>query len=420
MSKRHKAVSSEEEKTFSAADRQCGAVWFDNVPTHVPVTSLVQLLVDKSGSRLTPENIIASPRSDRGGILLKFEPKKYSDLAYELAPRLDFSGISVHPPSSVSNEAKLECVCFGVPTHHTDVDLLFFFNPRPVSAVRFVRKSGGSSTPTNTVKLTFQSEDVVKTVIQDGIRLGRARKRCKPFVKAPIVFCRRCKKPGGQHSDCEVICGWCQGKHATSLCEAKQRQEVPKCLRCSGEHAYFNCPEVRKLRADAVKRKQNQLSGHDPKAGNNVVSQSGGRVSPLHLAKQITPIIVEVVLQMLEAKQIVSPDDRDAILKLARDASQEVLSTVVNKVASEFPDALSDSKQSFTEVVSGKSSRKRSIDSGKMDGVEFTQVKSTSSSSSSLDSAVEEKQECKYCNRLFFKKGLGPHEKACANHARTQ
>jgi len=403
MSKRQRTSSSAEEKTVSVAERQCGAVWFDNVPTHVSVTELVKQLVAKSGTQLSSENIVPSPRSDRGGILLKFEPKKNSELAYELAARLEWPDIHAHPPNSVLNESKMECVCFGIPTHHTEVDLLFFFNPRPVSVVRFSRKNGNTSAPTNTVKLTFASQDIVNSVVENGILLGRARKRCKPYVKSPTVFCRRCKKPGPQHMDCEIMCGWCQGKHATSLCEAKQRQEVPKCLRCSGEHAYFNCPEVRKLRADAVKRKQNQMTGKNPKLPNAAAAAGAPSVSLLEVAQQLVPIVIESVLKMLESNGFIAPDDMKQVQELT---SKDVLSVVKDQFA--------DSKLKPSNVKAASRYSQENVDAlDTMQGVEFTSVKAPSSSSSSKDDKIA----CKQCNKLFFKKGLGPHEKACINNA---
>lgn len=408
MSKRQRTSSSSEEKTVSEAERQCGAVWFDNVPTHVSVTELVKQLVAKSGSQLTSENIIPSPRSDRGGILLKFEPKKYSELAYELAARLEWPDVHAHPPNSVLNESKMECVCFGIPTHHTEIDLLFFFNPRPVSVVRFSRKNGNTSSPTNTVKLTFASQDIVNSVVEKGILLGRARKRCKPYVKSPTVFCRRCKKPGPQHMDCEIMCGWCQGKHATSLCEAKQRQEAPKCLRCSGEHAYFNCPEVRKLRSDAVKRKQNQISGHNPKLPHAGGAAAPPGVSLLEVAQQLVPIVIDAVLKMLQSGGFIAPED---VKKVQESTSKDVLSVVKDQ----FSDAKQQQQSSYVKVASRYS--QAGVDAlDTMQGVEFTTVKAPSSSSSSKD----EKIACKHCNKLYFKKGLGPHEKSCPNNAQRQ
>lgn len=67
------------------------------------------------------------PKSQRGGVLVHFQPKSLSAVAYEVYQSLNFDELRVHPLSEARGISKTDVVVLNFPTFHADGDSLRTF-----------------------------------------------------------------------------------------------------------------------------------------------------------------------------------------------------------------------------------------------------------------------------------------------------
>ena len=65
------------------------AISLKNVPDDISVVNLVSTIVQCYNGKLFLKNVKASPRSQRGGILLRFDPKPLSRVLNDIAESLE-------------------------------------------------------------------------------------------------------------------------------------------------------------------------------------------------------------------------------------------------------------------------------------------------------------------------------------------
>jgi hypothetical protein len=410
--KRHR---SDEHREFSVEEKECGAVWLENVPTNVSVVSLVSKLVSVSGNKLSPRQVKTRPRAARGGILVEFDPKPLSAVVYQIADRLGFPELVVHPPASVKQDPASSVVMFKVPVHHLDEDLMTYMIPAPLAVERFQKQVNGSSA----VKVTFKDPNEASQAVANGIKFGSRYYKCSPFVVAPSVFCHRCKQVGDQHVDCVVVCANCTGDHPTSLCKSN----VKKCLRCGEPHVLFKCPEILKKRAEAIKRKQEAISGRNGRSYKDAVNRGlEGRIDP-QFAQFVVTVVLETALKafrsiMIENDFLQEEDynelEMGALLK--EEMSKSLSSQLsVKSLISQFKNIqpvedvkmdIDPAEQSSQPIVMPKViSQKNSS--------RLPKHKNPGSGGHTSVISSDHKQ-CPFCEKMFHYKGLGPHVKSCA------
>lgn len=404
----HKRPRVREALVLSESEKTCGAVWFEGLPDGVSVVSLSKRIVDASNGKLQHGNIRVRPRSQRGGVLVHFEPKSLSSVAYEISDSLGFSDIRVHPPTQARETSRSDVVVFNVPTIHADEDLLYFFEPKPAKVERFKRRDG---TISRTVRVSFTSPLDSQTALQNGIKLDRLILRCKPFVSAPPVFCRRCKQFGEQHTDCAVVCAKCSANHPTSLCSASPEDYDVECLKCKGPHLFFKCPEVSKRRAEAIRRRQNNFSGR--KSYKDVlVSSNQSRIDVgsivQNTAFSLIPSIIAATLGELSGHGYLGE------YELTDDFFSHVQELVVQGFNfDKFSADLVEEHESKSSHDIDPSQSSHSV-SKNLPLVDEDDVSVSGISDHSQASTVSAfKVACRYCGVLFHKKGLKTHEVAC-------
>lgn len=399
-----------EKVVFSDAEKSCGAVWFEGLPTGVSVVSLSQRIVGASNGKLQEINVRVRPRAQRGGVLVHFEPKALSAVAYEIAESLGFHELRVHPPTQAREDSKNDVVIFNVPTVHVDEDLLYFLDPKPIKVERFKRRDGSVS---RTVRVFFSNPIDAQKALRDGVKLDRIILRCKPYVSAPPVFCRRCKEFGSQHLDCAVVCAKCGGNHATSKCHSDASESDIVCLKCKGPHLFFKCPEVAKRRAQAVKHKQGSNFGRKSYK-EALCSPPKSEAEVLQIVENtafcLIPTIVDAVLGELSG--LGSFGDKEL--------TDEFFFSVQELVAKSFDfdkfslDMVechkSESKQSFP-FPSGTYNTKPKVSDIEQEDDDVSISGMSSHSQVSVPNVA--KIPCKVCGVSYHKKGLRTHETFC-------
>lgn len=397
---------------FSETERSCGAVWFEGLPDGTSVITLAKRLVELSHGKLQHLNVRVRPRSQRGGVLVHFEPKYLSSVAYDIVDGLGFSDIRVHPPTQARESSKTDVVAFNVPSIHADDDLLYFFEPKPVRVERFKRRDG---TVSRTVRVSFGNQTDSQIALQNGIKLDRLILRCKPFVSAPPVFCRRCKEFGAQHLDCAVVCAKCKGNHPTSICNVEHQDNNVECLKCKGPHLFFKCPEVSKRRAEAVRRRQSNFSGHKTYKDALLVPQRNHvDVASVvqNTALSLIPTIIEATLGELSGHGYLGDTE------LTHDFYSHVQELVVkNFNFDKFSADLVEENELKSRSDSSPNKTRDSYNNSPVcddDDVSISGISEHSQSST----ALSPKTACRYCGTLYHKKGLRTHEIACSKKKR--
>jgi len=310
-----------------------------------------------------------------------------------------------HPPKSIKSDPACFVVMFDVSSFHQEDDLVTFMVPPPVAVERFKKVNAGG---TSAVKVTFRSPADAKYALENGIKFGTKFYRCKAYVNAPNVFCSRCKQIGDQHVECDVYCAKCSGKHPTSLCDSNQI----KCLRCSGGHILYHCPEIRKRRAEAIKRKQEVLSGKSRRSYKDAVVGEAGMNEAFvqFIVKTVSQVFMRSLRQVLIETQILPEEDYDelemeTLLKeqMEKNFAQQ---TDVKSLISEF--------RVGSKVV-GNLPSDPSMD-GKMDtDTDANMVDHTFSASGKVSVTQDAlKKTCPHCFVPYMAKGFATHVKFCA------
>lgn len=400
-----------EKVVFSDIEKSCGAVWFEGLPAGVSVVSLSQRLVGASNGKLQMVNIRARPRSQRGGVLVNFEPRQLSSVAYDVFDSLGFSDIRVHPPAQAREGIQNDVVVFNVPTIHVDEDLMHFFEPKPIKVERFKRRDGNAS---RTVRVFFSNHSDAQQALQYGIKLDRTILRCKPYVSAPPVFCRRCKEFGSQHLDCAVVCAKCGDNHPTSKCSSHTSDTDIVCLKCKGSHLFFKCPEVAKRRAHAVKLRQGGVA--------NRKSYKEVLVSPRQSELQVTEVVENTAFSLIPSIIEAVLGELSGLGALGdTELSDEFFFSVQELVVKSFDfdkfslEIVESSKYEFKDPIafSGVSYSSEAKNIAPNENEDDDVSISGNSSQSQISSPAIFKVPCKVCGVPYHKKGLRTHETFC-------
>ncbi|XP_064469919.1 uncharacterized protein LOC135384635 [Ornithodoros turicata] len=192
-------------------------------------------------------------RINKQGTLILHVSSEHS--ARRLLSLKSLSSIPVEPRIPASYTRTMGRIS-GVPRRYSEDQLLEFFKPRGVTAVKremaFSRESDGSATAItkSSVLLTFQTG----LMLPAEIPLGFTYYRVSEYIDPPVQ-CFNCQKHGHYAKACRgpQRCKVCSGPHDYKECTARLE---PKCANYAGPHtATFRACKVAKAAAAAHRRR---------------------------------------------------------------------------------------------------------------------------------------------------------------------
>lgn len=284
---------------------------------------LVHLLL--TAADLSFNAVKSFSRSRRGGILVKFDNPESAAAALKSSVRLQ----SVAPELKVFTpriQTDFSVVAINIPVSWPTEELPDVLIPAPVKASRLMRKSSDGFVESAAVRLFYKSQSEMDLVLAKGIRQrdGYLFFRVRPYVKAPQVFCRRCKKVGRQHAQCDVVCAHCSGAHPASQCPSQSL----KCPECDEPHSLYSCPSIRDRKSQAVRSRISSKSYRDVAraalpAPRDSVPLSTQQMVPL---EAVAEIVTKSIVEVLKALNIHTSDASAVVSSVVQKETERVLS----------------------------------------------------------------------------------------------
>ncbi|XP_055613943.1 uncharacterized protein LOC129760328 [Uranotaenia lowii] len=202
-----------------------------NSPAKLPKNPfIISLSIEKAAGKIEGGN----PTDGGENYLLKVRNPSQVNLITKIDRLIDGTPITIelHP---TLNTCQCVVSCGDV-DGLSDQDLQKYLHDQGVVKVyRFVRKSAGKTTPTNSMVLTVNG-----SVPPPFIYFGFLRVATRPYYPRPLM-CYKCGQYGHSKNRCknDPICIDCG-----TNCEQDECPNPPQCINCGGNHSAINrlCP----------------------------------------------------------------------------------------------------------------------------------------------------------------------------------